>query len=412
MDFRRSGSRDERRRRVLLDDTVAEPPSEETPAATKRGRGKSEGGSVNAPYAPAALGEGQPRIADLLPLRRLTLWMWLLAALLFIGPLAFVQTQLAGWRQRMPNMDFAALDLNERGNVGSWFTSVVLAWAAFASVQVYLLRRHRSDDYRGGYRLWLWCAGALTVASALAATNLHELAGAGSAYLLGSPDYAEPIGRTLLAVLGGGLMARMAWEIRASRGAVAALVGSFLAYTTAGVVLIDAVASLLPAASVVGGASVLLAHCLVLMTIGAFGRYVSLEARGRIVQRPQKKKVQTAPEKTKKERPAKPAPAAAGEQANRPDTKKRTPKAEPQPDKTESRPAKSETAVTKPTTGPNAVAPKNPPVKSTPAKPSVSAPQADDDDLDDDEVEGAQQMSKAQKRQLRKQQKRQNQRAA
>ena len=78
MDFRRNGSRDERRRRVLMEEAAGDTPGDEATAPARRSRTKASE-TAPSPYAGAAWEEGQPRITALLPLRRLTLWLWLVA---------------------------------------------------------------------------------------------------------------------------------------------------------------------------------------------------------------------------------------------------------------------------------------------------------------------------------------------
>jgi hypothetical protein len=50
----------------------------------------------------------------------------------------------------------------------------MLAAAAATAVLVYVVRRHRTDDYRGGYRIWLWAAAWMMVMSADAVARLRD----------------------------------------------------------------------------------------------------------------------------------------------------------------------------------------------------------------------------------------------
>ncbi len=65
------------------------------------------------------------------------------------------------------------LDASRTGSLLCWFSSLVFLLAAVGSVLIYSVRRHKVDDYRGRYRLWLWCALAWLVMSIDATANLH-----------------------------------------------------------------------------------------------------------------------------------------------------------------------------------------------------------------------------------------------
>jgi hypothetical protein len=67
----------------------------------------------------------------------------------------------------------AAFDLTARGNLTEWLAAVVLFMASGFCVLTYSIRRHRIDDYRGRYRVWLGAALACMVLSANSVTNLH-----------------------------------------------------------------------------------------------------------------------------------------------------------------------------------------------------------------------------------------------
>jgi hypothetical protein len=76
MEFRRQGTRDQRRRRVCLEDAP-----DETPAPS-RGRSRTASGSQTLrQYAEAARCEHQPRVTDLIPKRRWTVLVLMLLAL-------------------------------------------------------------------------------------------------------------------------------------------------------------------------------------------------------------------------------------------------------------------------------------------------------------------------------------------
>src|SRR5204863_8373822 len=79
-------------------------------------------------------------------------------------------SQLSGRR------DLAAFDLAAPNSIGAWFSSLLFTLAAGWSLLIYSLRRHKVDDYRGRYRVWLPAAAALLLLSVDAPTGLHRVA--------------------------------------------------------------------------------------------------------------------------------------------------------------------------------------------------------------------------------------------
>src|SRR5262245_59023551 len=77
MDFRRSGQLDERRRRVLMDEIASPADSDHPDASATSGSAK---GPVRA-YHEAVLSQRQPKVTDLLPVRPLWVFVFLLLGL-------------------------------------------------------------------------------------------------------------------------------------------------------------------------------------------------------------------------------------------------------------------------------------------------------------------------------------------
>jgi len=157
--FRRSGQRDERRRRLF---------AEEAPRTRARrgGPGSSDGDPPDPVprYSKEAM-QQQPRLTDLLPR---SLWVHGLLALFGASAIAAL----------ISLHDFAAssspaVDLAGRGSLGDWFVSTALLTAAGLCVIVYSVRRHRSDDYQGRYHIWLWAALGWVLISVDATADLR-----------------------------------------------------------------------------------------------------------------------------------------------------------------------------------------------------------------------------------------------
>ena len=124
-------------------------------------------------YFDNALLENQPRLTDLIPK---SLWAYL--AMLLLGGISIYACQQAFLHTRdLDSTSFPThlFEISGPGNVASWLHSVTLLMLAVGATMVYLLRRHKTDDYSGRYRLWLHLALFAGVLSIESATGLHEI---------------------------------------------------------------------------------------------------------------------------------------------------------------------------------------------------------------------------------------------
>jgi hypothetical protein len=123
-------------------------------------------------YSEQALLRNQPRLTDLIPLSR-----WAYVALLLVGVGVINLLQL-GSRQASIESNVLPLELfalNGSGTLASWVSSVLLLMLCVGSIQVYLIRRFKADDYKGRYKIWLWVAAISAVLSFEQATGAHRL---------------------------------------------------------------------------------------------------------------------------------------------------------------------------------------------------------------------------------------------
>lgn len=125
-------------------------------------------------YAKAADMSQQPRITDLIPRRPLLLCLWCMLGLSMIAGLETLYFWMPQVARATRDGRVAAFDLDGEGSLGAWFTSLMLGTAALYALLIYSLRRHRMDDYRGGYRIWLWASACFFVMSVDEAGSLHE----------------------------------------------------------------------------------------------------------------------------------------------------------------------------------------------------------------------------------------------
>jgi hypothetical protein len=286
MDFRR-GQLDERRRRVLRDELAQPADNESADAAPTTGSGSAKG-PVRA-YCPAVLAERQPRVTDLVPIRPLWTAVAILLALTAVAAIEFVHIYARTSNLGSP-AHFVSLDAASRGSMAAWFSSLTLMLGAALASVTFGIRLHRVDDYRGRYRVWLWTAAALALASLDAATGIHSALGlalaklAGAAPANGSLAAAATI--SWLAVFGllfGTLAIRLAIEVWSSLPAVAALAVAGLLYLIAGLGVLGMLPQQEPLVdSVVRTSIVLVAHVSLVSAVGLFARHVCLDATGRL----------------------------------------------------------------------------------------------------------------------------------
>jgi hypothetical protein len=300
MDFRRSGQLDERRRRVLMDENA-------TPGSdTEKAQPTTAKGPVRA-YHESVLNDRQRRVSDLIPLRpfkvvaTILLLITAVAAIealyIFTSPLVVTArhevrpptaaTLANGATLATADHPFAALDLAARGNIGSWFSSLLFAAGALAVMGLLSIRAHRVDDYRGRYRVWWWVAAALLWASVDTATGLHDALGQGIQLLAGDK---MPGGRQLLWVglyglVFGTLATRAAFEIWSSSLAVVGTSISALLYFACIAVQLGIAPPLgdVVLTTVVQSSLSLLAHVSLVSSVLLYARHVHLDAQGRLM---------------------------------------------------------------------------------------------------------------------------------
>jgi hypothetical protein len=413
MDFRRSGQLDERRRRMLMDE-LAQPADTENAETAPPGGGSAKG-PVRA-YGPAVLDQHQPRVTDLLPTRPLWTTAAILLAITAVAAIECIHIHI----RTLPaaaraSTQLAALDATARGSLDDWFSSLLLAGGAGLALLTFGIRRHRVDDYRGRYRLWLWTAAALAWASLDAGTHIHDALGlgighlAGQALLNGTPSAAVTI--SWLAIYGivfGTLAIRLAIEVWQSLPALAALGLAVVGYLLSGVATLDMLPTSGPLIdSVVRTTILLLAHVGLVSAIGLYARHVALDATGRL-------KIHIDPDRNRKGAKGKSAKARL-KVVSKDDSQIK----KPQPaEKTESKPAAASGDKPAQSGGPlrfamgSSASSQPPKAAAGISKATASAPQYDDDDEDEDEDSGDQRLSRAERRRLKKLARRDGQRRA
>jgi hypothetical protein len=223
-------------------------------------------------YADEALKENHHRLCDLIPK---AWWTILLFLLLVPGGMLFVILQGYQHFHQQDDAVAATFALTGSGNLASWFASLLLLSAVVGSLQVYLLRRHKLDDYRGRYRIWLVVAAWSAIASLDASSGLHRLLDLVARRLPSSGMLASADGWWLLIASGltGVLGLRLLVEMRRTLASVVfmsvALIGygSLLARQLGWVALPGTIDSTLLGAMILLGS-----HMAVCLSIWVFAR--------------------------------------------------------------------------------------------------------------------------------------------
>ena len=299
MQLRIGGRRDDRRRRVLLDEGLAPPdgaPAETArPAKRSRGRGRT--------YSDGALDANQPPWTAWLPTRRFSQAVVLLGLLTAVAGLLAAYGRVSLHVHPALRSHWRAFDLEATGNLAQWFAALLLAACAVLSTFIYRLRRHRLDDYRGRYRLWLWTSVLLWIASMDAGAGLHQAAGAALRHIAGRsvPLPANVCGLLLYFLPATVLVFRLAMEMWHCRLALAAVSTAIVYYGTALLLTTEILLSSGgPFSIMLGAAAALLGHVCLLATGLFYARYVYCDAHGRLPLRESSKKAASA-RRTKKE---------------------------------------------------------------------------------------------------------------
>ncbi len=280
MAIRRS---DTRRRRVgVLNDEHAVAPVElsENSNPVRGEATKTE--KLVSEYSISARRRHLAKTTDLIPKRGWSVAFLVLGAvagIALINVLYFYAEEMTGLLGERAKEVFS---FTEQGSLAQWLSTLSLLIAGLASCQVYALRRHRSDDYVGTYKLWLVAAAGLLIASLSSAIGLHGLFLHAAGVLIGSQFGPGSLGFVTLVLLGIGLLAtRTLVEVRQSRVATAGVL--LAAFAFAGAVLIqvpqikERVANSFEPTY---GNLILVGNVLLLLTVFTYARFVYLRAQG------------------------------------------------------------------------------------------------------------------------------------
>ncbi len=278
-----------------------DPASQTVDAAASVSPTRKKAREDSTPYSFGADRRSQLKTTDLMPKRLLSCMFVVLVLVASIGILNLLAAYAGHWSTQIGESGAVSLSLAGRGTLSSWFSSFLLIITGLASLQIYALRQHRRDDYRGTYRLWLWMSALFMVASLNCVVDLEAICAnllSSLAFVTFSRTSWLPMAIKLLIL--SSLVARGLYEVRESRGAFALVVVVWVAYSAAAVLQLP---STQPAMVSLGHDAVL-GNCLLFATVAlllaelTYARFIYLQAHGLIkprVVRQKKTKAKSAP---------------------------------------------------------------------------------------------------------------------
>lgn len=274
----------QRRRRILIDEASA--PDADQPKQKRRSAKQSadpQKEHARRSYEPFAL-EGQPRITDLIPQKRWMIALLMFLWLLLIAGIVYLHTQLDRWSEFVSRAALAPIDLGGAAGVATWFSSATLLLAAVGSWQVYNVRRHKTDDYRGTYRLWFWTAawlvfGSLELTAGLRVTVQEFCVRYSGSQLAGGGDLWWMLVFGVPSVM---LAVRLTFEMWKCKTAVTYIAAALIAYGYAAVFQLGYVPLDIELAVVHLWTAVMTAHFFVLATVAVYARHVLIDAQGHV----------------------------------------------------------------------------------------------------------------------------------
>ena len=279
--------RRQRLRRLILDEAGQMEVTQAPQTAATNSKPRLTKKKETRVYAVAATRRHQRKTTDLIPKRLLPYAMVVFLLLISVGVLNLSASLAEKWAHVISDEATGALSLWGTGSISGWFSSFLLILTGLASLQIYALRQHRNDDYRGTYRLWLWMAGLFVIASMNCVVDFEAVASAlASFFFEGGSARINGWGWWLVAIKMVALTAlvvRGLLEVRASQSAFAMVVVVWVAYTASIVMQIPQFKNMtvMNHETVYGNCN-LAGTVLLLLAVLTYARQVFLQANGLI----------------------------------------------------------------------------------------------------------------------------------
>lgn len=278
----------DRRRRLLVDTSQVQTDSN-SPSTTGRDSDSNLQPSLEQRlYTVAAERRHQRKTTDLIPKRRYAVVATVACFMFAIIVLNLFAIYAPQWESVIGKAGVDALQIWGTGTLATWFASLCWIGAAAVCIQIFVLRRHRNDDYVGTYRVWGWLTLSCLFASALCTVDLMSILFHLFQWMtqvsLDEPVWLIP---AILAMLVGMLVIRTLFEVRCSYGTVAWITLAWIAWSIAAVASMEQGSGDTAAATWFGvevgliyGNALLATAALVCLANLNYARYVFMRANG------------------------------------------------------------------------------------------------------------------------------------
>ena len=114
------------------------------------------------------------RLTDAIPRKLTTYLLLLLGGIGIIAGIELLYVWMPFLGAYTTDRRIAAFDLTAEASLCVYFSSASLQLAGLVAILVYMIRRHRVDDYQGEYRIWLWAALCWFLLSADEVAQFHQ----------------------------------------------------------------------------------------------------------------------------------------------------------------------------------------------------------------------------------------------
>ncbi len=273
----------QRRRRVVLEEvTQSARDASQVGDATMLADTGSSPDVAGKPYSNSAQRRYQKKTTDLIPKRYRAVTLMIMLLVASVCGLNLLSAYSADWRDQLTASQIEAFALSGQGSLARWFVSFLLILSSLASLQLYALRQHRCDDYRGTYRLWGWLAVLFLLGSIQCSVDLLGLIHTAVASLVGTLPGDRLVWLvTAKLLLLSALVVRGLFEVRVSRVALAGGLFAWIGFTTAIVLPIPSVGDRLALElPLYYGNALLIGTSAVFFSVVMYARFVFLHSNG------------------------------------------------------------------------------------------------------------------------------------